>query len=333
MKSLFKFSGLKNSPPIERTQIVEEDAALVSWYEETLDVFTHFSHRLWKDRWSTKIKPCLCVNIIRCSTVHLVQVRAEFVQCLILGLENSSWQWRRHITDLHREPFFIIFNRLSLSDVKFVSTKVSLVRLKDEKCETSPLRVVFRYHLLTLIVSGLTPAWSSVSVNLSGFITSSLKSISTLCLKKSQILIKVVSKAPSLCSRFRPTIDSAETSGSWRPHCHNTGRTGKWDTEKNGYFNNAHVQCNHLREWIDAWVCECADGIFVASWLPESMEVLTNITWDGPARGAGERKITLRRLGRKPFSPLCAWMFLHHVDKNALCYMRVLKVWMNVNFQ
>ena len=55
------------------------------------------------------------------------------------------------------------------------------------------------------------------------------------------------------------------------------------------------------------------------------MEVLTNITWDGPARGAGERKRTLMRLGRKLFSLLCARIFLHHVDKNALCYMRVLK--------
>ena len=68
-----------------------------------------------------------------------------------------------------------------------------------------------------------------------------------------------------------------------------------------------------------------AHGIFVASWLPESMEVLTNITWDGPARGAGEWKRTLRRSGTKPFSLLSAWFFLHHVHKNALCYMRVLK--------
>ena len=28
---------------------------------------------------------------------------------------------------------------------------------------------------------------------------------------------------------------------------------------------------------------------------------------------------------KKTFSPLCAWFVLHHVDKNALCYMRVLK--------
>ena len=93
---------------------------------------------------------------------------------------------------------------------------------------------------------------------------------------------------------------------------------------KNGYFNNAHVQCHHLREWIDAWVCDCR-RYFRGILTSESMEVLTNITWDGPARGAGERKRTSRRLGRKPFSLLCAWFFLHHVDKNALCYMRVLK--------
>ena len=68
-----------------------------------------------------------------------------------------------------------------------------------------------------------------------------------------------------------------------------------------------------------------ADVIFRGILTSESMEVLTNITWDGPARGAGERKRTSRRLGRKPFSLLCAWFFLHHVDKNALCYMRVLK--------
>ena len=67
----------------------------------------------------------------------------------LLGLETSSWPMERH-----REPFFIIFNKL----VFLTSTQVSLVRLKDETCETSPLRVVSWYHLLTLMVSGFKPA-------------------------------------------------------------------------------------------------------------------------------------------------------------------------------
>ena len=213
----------------------------------------------------------------------------------------------------------------SLSDVKFVSTKVSLVRLKDEKCETSPLSVVFRYHLLSLIASGLTPAWSGVSVNLSGFITSSLKSRSTLCLKKNQRLIKVVFKAPSLFSRIlRPTIDSAETRGSWRPHCHNTGRKGKWDTEKNGYFDNAHVQCNHLREWINAWVCECIR--YFRSILTLRIHGISRKHYMGwSCSWSWWKKEKFDAFRKKTFSPLCAWFFWNHVDENALCYMRVLK--------
>ena len=38
-----------------------------------------------------------------------------------------------------------------------VSTTASLMRLEDEKCGTSSLRVVSRYHLLTFKVSGFKP--------------------------------------------------------------------------------------------------------------------------------------------------------------------------------
>ena len=114
VKGLFRFSGLKNSLfRLKEPKMLKIICCIGKLIRRKAQRLYLFSHRLWEDRWSTKIKPCLCVNIIRCSTVHLVRVRAEFVQCLILGLENSSWQWRRHITDLHREPFFIIFNRLS----------------------------------------------------------------------------------------------------------------------------------------------------------------------------------------------------------------------------
>ena len=332
MKSLFKFSGLKNSPPIERTQIVEEDAALVSWYEETLDVFTHFSHRLWKDRWSTKIKPCLCVNIIRCSTVHLVHVRAEFVQCLILGLENSSWQWRRHITDLHRGPFFIIFRRLSLSDVKFVSTKVSLVRLKDEKCETSPLRVVYRYPFAYshgIWIETCVIKFLCESFWLHHFLV--IFQINTVS-EKSQILIKVVSKAPSLCSRFRPTIDSAESSGPWRPHCHNTGRTGKWDTEKNGYFNNAHLQCNHLREWINAWVCECRR--YFRSFLTPRIHGSSDKHYMGwSCSWSWWKKDNFEAFRKKTFFSIVCMNFFTPCRQECLVLHESPEVWMNVNFQ
>ena len=94
------------------------------------------------------------------------------------------------------------------------------------------------------------PAWSSVSLNLSGFITSSLNSRSTLCLEKSQRPIKVVVNALSLFSRiFRPTMDSAETSGSWRRQCHNTGREKK---------------VRHWEKWI-LWQCTCR--MSSSSWM------------------------------------------------------------------
>ena len=34
-----------------------------------------------------------------------------------------------------------------------------------------------------------------------------------------------------------------------------------------------------------------AGVLFVAPRLPKSVEVPTNITWDGPSRGAGEREL------------------------------------------
>ena len=50
---------------------------------------------------------------------------------------------------------------------------------------------------------------------------------------RSQRLIKVVFNELSLFIRiFRPTTDSAETSGSWHRHYDNTGKKEKWDTEK-----------------------------------------------------------------------------------------------------
>ena len=57
-------------------------------------------------------------------------------------------------------------------------------------------------------------------------------------------------------------------------------------------------------------MCESssADVIFVASWLSESTEVLTNITWHGPSRGAGEREIP-KAFWKNTFSLLFAWMF------------------------
>ena len=69
-----------------------------------------------------------------------------------------------------------------------------------------------------------------------------------------------------------------------------------------------------------------ADVIFVASRLSESIEVLTNITWNGPSRGAGEREI-FGAFRKKTFVSLVCMDVLHHVFKNALCSMRVLKFW------
>ena len=144
----------------------------------------------------------------------------------------------------------------SLSDVKFVSTKVSLVRLKRWEVWNvtleSRLLVPFAYShgiwIETCVIKFLCESFW-----LHHFLVKfQINTVSG----RSQRLIKVVFNELSLFSRiFRPTTDSAETSGSWRRHYDNTGRKEKWDTEKNGYFNNANVQCHHLREWIDAWVC------------------------------------------------------------------------------
>ena len=134
------------------------------------------------------------------------------------------------------------------------STKTSLVRLKDEKCENVTL-VCRLFVLFAIWFKNLRDQFASV--NLSGSITSSSNSRSTLCLEESQRLKVVVLDALSVFSRiFRPPIDSAETSGPWCRHCHNTGRKGKWDTEKNGYSNKAHVQCHHswMNRCVSLWM-------------------------------------------------------------------------------
>ena len=80
-----------------------------------------------------------------------------------------------------------------------------------------PLSVASWYHLLTLMISGLALPRSGASLNLSGFITSSFNSRSTLCPGESQRLIVVVLDAVSVFSRnFRPPIDSADTRSKFR---------------------------------------------------------------------------------------------------------------------
>ena len=53
------------------------------------------------------------------------------------------------------------------------------------------------------------------------------------------------------------------------------------------------------------------------------MEVLTNITWDGPSRGACEREIFKAFKKKTCFSLVCM-NALHHIGKHALCSMVVL---------
>ena len=67
-----------------------------------------------------------------------------------------------------------------------------------------------------------------------------------------------------------------------------------------------------------------ADVILVASSLSEFMEVLTNITWNGPSREVGERDI-FKAFRKKTFFSLRCMNVRHHVDKNALYSMSVLK--------
>ena len=67
-----------------------------------------------------------------------------------------------------------------------------------------------------------------------------------------------------------------------------------------------------------------ADVNFVASRLSDPMEVLKNITWNGPSGGAGEREI-FKAFRKKPCFSLVCMNFLHHADNKTLCSMRVLK--------
>ena len=55
-----------------------------------------------------------------------------------------------------------------------------------------------------------------------------------------------------------------------------------------------------VNEWMRA--SASADVIIVASRFSESIEVLTNITWNGPSRGAGEREI-FETFRKKTFLP------------------------------
>ena len=66
-----------------------------------------------------------------------------------------------------------------------------------------------------------------------------------------------------------------------------------------------------------------AGVIFVASSLSESMEVLANITWNGPSRGVGAREI-LKAFRKKTFFSLVCRNVLHQVDKKAFCSMSFL---------
>ena len=54
------------------------------------------------------------------------------------------------------------------------------------------------------------------------------------------------------------------------------------------------------------------------------MEVLTNITWDGPSRGAGEREV-FKTFRKKTLLSLVCMNVPHHVEKKALCPMSVLE--------
>ena len=151
--------------------------------------------------------------------------------------------------------------------------------------------------------------------------------------EKIQRLIKVVFKAPSLFSRIlRPTIDSAETSGSWRRHYHNTGRKEKWDTEKNGYFDNAHVQCHHLREWINAWVCECRRyfrGILTLRIHGSSHKHYMgwSCSW------SWWKKENFKAFRKKTFFSLVCMIFFTPCRQECLVLHESPEVWMNVNFQ
>ena len=136
--------------------------------------------------------------------------------------------------------------------------KTSLMRLENEMCGSSPLRVVSWYHCAYLHDVWIESCVIRRLCESFWFHNFLVKFQINAMPGENQRLKKVVLDALSVFSRvFHPPIHSAETSGPCRRHCHNTGRNGRWDTEKNGFHNHAHVQCHDLHEWRDAWVCEC----------------------------------------------------------------------------
>ena len=158
---------------------------------------------------------------------------------------------------------------------------------------------------------------------LSGFITSSLNSRSTLSGESQRLIISAVN-APSLFNIiFRPPIASTDTSVSFRRHCHNARTKRRSDTDKKDDSDNAHLQCHHLHEWIDAWGCE--NRRYFRSMLTlrihgscHKHHMKWSFSWSWRKRNlevAQEENI---------FSLLCMSV-LYHAGKKALCSMSVLK--------
>ena len=136
------------------------------------------------------------------------------------------------------------------------------------------------------------------------------------------IVFKALSRIPC------PSVHSANTKRFWWWHGHKAGRKIKWKTEKMvtraKHKHHVFVKNDTIVPWgIDASVCKCRRcfrsililGIHVSS---------DKYTWDGPSRGTGERE-TFKAFRTKTLFSLMCMNVPHHVDKNALCSVTVLK--------
>ena len=73
----------------------------------------------------------------------------------------------------------------------------------------------------------------------------------------------------------------------------------------------------------DVWE-QFSDNSYLSAILDQQGLMVADITWDGPSRGAGEREI-FKAFRKKTFFALVCMYVLHHVHKNDLCSMSVLK--------
>ena len=114
--------------PIEGTHVVEDDAALVRWHVEKVNVGACLTQGLWEDA-STIIKPSSCEGVFTGGTVHPFRVILEVLHCSLFSnsrMGNSLRYWWRHVTLSHSQASL---RHLQFVNVPPVGAFLSLTRL------------------------------------------------------------------------------------------------------------------------------------------------------------------------------------------------------------